>query len=150
MPSPTDERVAFFAVSEDGKRSLRILEGDQILDLTYADQDSGLGGSFQIHLDVPPAWSPDGRWIAFLAEQIDGKGNAVELFVARTDERHIQRLSNAGNVVKAMAWVKTGTQAYALMYIERQGDGAYALKRVSFAPMPSKPELLALFPAHPR
>ncbi len=139
VPAPTDDRIAFFAVSKNGERSLRVLDGDLVLDLTYRHRESGLGESFRIRLQTPPFWSPDGRWIAFLAEQSDGRGKAVELFVARADGTLVQRISANGNVVEAMTWLDAET----IVYAERRGDGSYALYRAS-PETASVPELIAL------
>ncbi len=140
VPSPIDERLAFFAVTPNDERSLRVLEPDgHVLDLTYHSGDSQLGTVFQIHLQVPPQWAADSEWLAFLGEQRDEKGNAVELFVARTDRPLVRRLTRNGNVVASARWLDDRT----LIYTEARGDGLLALYQVSLAYDPVTPVLLA-------
>lgn len=140
VPSPIDERLAFFAVTLNGERSLRVLEPDgHVLDLTYQSGESQLGTVFQVHLQVPPQWAPDSEWLAFLGEQRDGKGKAVELFVARTDKPLVRRLTRNGNVVTTVHWLDDRT----LIYTEARGDGLLALYQVSLAYDPATPVLLA-------
>ena len=139
VPSAIDKRLAFFAVTPNGERSLRVLEPDgHVLDLTYQSGESQLGTVFQVHLQVPPQWAPNSEWLAFLGEQRDGRGKAVELFVARSDKSLVRRLTRNGNAVTNAHWLDDRT----LIYAEARGDGLLALYQVSLACDPATPVLL--------
>jgi hypothetical protein len=142
VPSPVDERLAFFAVTPGGERSLRVLELRErhiVVDLTYQSGDSQLGTTYQVYLQMPPQWSEDGEWLAFLGEQRDGKGKAVELFVARSDK--VRRLTDHGNVITTFRWLDETT----LVYTEARGNGSLVLYQISLTYDPADPIQLAVF-----
>ena len=140
--SPEGDMVAFVAVSLAGERSLRVWGNGRIWDVTYQSKRAGLGEEFCIDLDSPPRWSPDGKWLAFLAEQCDGEGISVEVFVASLSGDALWRVSNRGNVVQDVRWLDT----HSLVYSERRGDGLVAVFLADIAHSPPSVEEIAGFP----
>jgi len=139
-PDAAGERVAFFAVSRNGDRSLRVLRpGAGVVDVTYQGGDTRLGDKCKIDLALAPQWSPDGAWIAFLAECGEGKSIATELFAAKADGSEVKALSHGGNRVTGARWLDSS----ALLYSEKRGDGSGAILRVSVADAQPQPVLLA-------
>jgi hypothetical protein len=135
-PSPVDDRLAFFAVSSSGERSLRILESDGlVVDASYDPAVSGLGDRYQIDLSVPPYWSPDGQWIAFLGRCTDRKRSSVELFISEVARSRVYRLTGGGNEVIAMRWIDPDH----ILYAERRGDQSIALYQIAASTSPTTP-----------
>ncbi len=145
-PSPVDDRLAFFAVSASGERSLRVMDGSgMIMDATYDVVESGLGTHYQIDLGMPPQWSEDGRWIAFLGRSLDEDHPAVELFVADVSYSKVYRLTQSGNMVIALRWVDRDH----LLYVEQRGDQSVALYQVAVSTSPAIPLPLGVLERKP-
>jgi len=137
--APIDDRVAFFAISSSGGRSLRVLERDSsILDVTYRGGNSRLGDRCWVDLNLPPQWGPDGVWIAFLGRCGDEKNEAIELFVTRADGTEVRAVTDSGNRVTSVRWLDNET----LIYGEKRADGSSAIYRVSIADPEPQPDLL--------
>ena len=58
--------------------------------------------------DFAPAWSPDGRWIAYQTEI----GDRWELWIVRPDGTEAQRVSPSGQDGVWAAWTPTGLLAW--------------------------------------
>jgi Tol biopolymer transport system component len=80
---------------------------------------SGAGGDFR------PAWSPDGKWIAFSSDResslpsADGRWErlqVVDLYVIRTDGTGLKRITEHGNFTGSPKWAADGQHvlAYAM------------------------------------
>jgi hypothetical protein len=137
--SPTDDRVAFFAVSRKADHSLRVLQpGRGVLDVTYPGVVSRLGDDCQIDLGLQPQWGPDGTWIAFLGRCGDEKNEAIEMFVTRADGTEVRPVTETGNRITSVGWLDNQT----LIYGEERANGSGAIYRVSLADPEVQPELL--------
>jgi Tol biopolymer transport system component len=117
--SPRESRIAFVRIAPTSGRLL-ILTGK--LD----------GGPRRaLRLPVPdaqgPAWSPNGRMIAFVGGQRAREGRYVatdaDLYVARSDGRRARRVTRDVNREAAPAWSPDGTE---LVYVRsaRVGNGS--------------------------
>lgn len=76
-----------------------------------------------------PAWSPDGRRLAFLSDAAapDPKGmGQLDLYVAETDGSHPRRLTHLSGQVSAPRWSPDG-RSLALLVIEGRRSAAGAL-----------------------
>jgi hypothetical protein len=67
---------------------------------------SGLHSDFEIAALRSPAFSPDGSWIAFPAQDTNG---VVEVFVARRDGRQVLRATDLGQRVQDYTWLDKKT-----------------------------------------
>jgi Tol biopolymer transport system component len=83
--------------------------------------------------ETGPAWSPDGRWIAFARET--SRGFAV--FAARTDGSRLIRLTRAGAWTDAIdpAWTPDGTRIAFTAYVSDNED-LYVMNRDGSAAEP--------------
>jgi len=146
VPSPVDDRLAFFVVSLSGERSLRVMDSNRaIVDATYNVAGSGLGDQYQIDLGTPPQWSEDGQWIAFLGRSLDEDHPAVEVFVTDVGRSKVYRLTQGGNVTIALRW----SDPTHLVYIERRGDQSAALYQIPVSGSPVTPVLLGVLEPRP-
>jgi Tol biopolymer transport system component len=102
--SPDEKQVVFVSTRADGFANLWILDlaTHQAKPLT-----SGRGGDFR------PAWSPDGRWIAFSSDRESdtppGKGrwerlHLVDIFVIHPDGTGLKRVSEHGGFCGTPKW----------------------------------------------
>ena len=74
--------------------------------------------------DDDPAWSPDGRWIAFKSER-DGD---TQVYVMNADGADPRRLTNLEGGVGEISWSPTGEQ----FVFTAKEDGRQQIYRVDF------------------
>jgi TolB protein len=102
--SPDEEQVVFVTTRAAGTANLWILDvgNHKARPLT-----SGQGGDFR------PAWSPDGKWIAFSSDRgtslPPAKGrwerlHQVDIYVVRPDGSELKRISEHGNFCGSPKW----------------------------------------------
>lgn len=139
--SPDGEHVAFFAIGPGADCSVHVWKNGQIWDVTYQGASAGLGKTFCVISVLPPRWSQDSQSLAFLAEQCDGEGKAIEVFVTSATGSSLRRISKKGNVVRDIRWVDNHT----LAYIELQGDGTLILYSADTTASGAEPVELARF-----
>ena len=72
-------------------------DGSQLTRLTT-------GGGY----DGEPAWSPDGKRIAFVSGRANPTGGTVEIYVMNIDGSNVQRLTSFNRVADAPAWSPDG------------------------------------------
>ena len=109
-----DQDVAYYGVNE-GKTELFLLSLTNPADwrpLTVRSGDSKLHTDFEISLAAAPAFSPNGDWVAFLAQAV--KGSEVELFVARADGQEVRRVTYLSHQVCDYAWLDDWTMIVAV------------------------------------
>ena len=106
--SPDGQKLAFVSTRADGSADLwiRDLSTNRETPLT-----SGRGGDFR------PAWSPDGRWIAFSSDRgtkvkRDGGGRwwvhlqLADIYIIRPDGSALKRLTNSDNFCGGPRWTR--------------------------------------------
>lgn len=54
--------------------------------------------------DGAPAWSPDGKHIAFVSSRSDPGGGVIEIYVMNADGSNVKRLTSFGRVADGPAW----------------------------------------------
>jgi Tol biopolymer transport system component len=97
--SPDGQKLAFVTTRADGTADLWIRDLDTNREMPLT---SGLSGDFR------PAWSPDGKWIAFSSDrgttvQRDGGGqwwvhlHVADIYIIRPDGSALKKLTNSGN-----------------------------------------------------
>lgn len=154
--SPDGARVAFITRTRDVEHDvyvhrLHALElaapnrmqtlaqaGDIILSST-AGRRSGSA------IERAPLWSPDGRWIAYLAEN-DGR---AELWRVRSDGRGAQRLLGADADVRTFRWIELGEALIAETGASRAELNARRerARRLGFHPSDAYEPIYSLAPA---
>ena len=108
--SPDGQKLVFVSTRADGTADLwtRDLNTNRETPLT-----SGQGGDFR------PAWSPDGKWIAFSSDRgstvkRDGAGQwwvhlqLADIYVIHPDGSALKRLTNSGNFCGGPRWTPDG------------------------------------------
>ena len=106
--SPDGQKLVFVSTRADGTADLwiRDLSTNRETPLT-----SGLGGDFR------PAWSPDGKWIAFSSDRgtkvkRDGGGQwwvhlqLADIYMIHPDGSALKRLTNSGNFCGGPRWTR--------------------------------------------
>lgn len=95
--SPDGRRIAFYSLRECGELSLYVIDADGTNRRRLLDN---CALSLREHDRRPPAWSPDGAWIAVTSQD----GPAMNLFAVNADSGDIQRLTDLSAIVKYPAW----------------------------------------------
>jgi Tol biopolymer transport system component len=114
--SPDAEDVAYYGIREGDTELYLSRASDQtVLPLTVRADESGLHVDFGITTVLRPAFSTDGRWIAFPAD--DGH-ETIELFVARHDGQDVRQVTDLGHQVCDYVWLDDRTIVVAV----RQSD----------------------------
>ena len=146
VPSPGGDRIAFFAVSSTGERSLRVMNiNGTVIDATYNPADSKLGSLYQIDLTKPPRWSQDGAWIAFLGNSAAKNDDAVALFAIQVERSAVYRLNQVRDPILEFWWIE-GNQ---LIYVQQEGKSSLALYQIAVSTEPTVPVLLSVVEAEP-
>lgn len=107
------ERVGSPAISPDGRLVAYTLRETNWDENAYETEiwigDAAEGRSWQLTSGAKssqqPAWSPDGRWVAFVSDR-DGKRQVYRIAVAGGEAR---KLTNAEEGVTAFQWSPSGT-----------------------------------------
>lgn len=76
------------------------------------------------HHDVEPAWSPDGRRLAWATTRFDG--GSFDLVAAGADGSQVTRLTSTAGLHRAPAWAPDGTS----LYFSGDLDGTEAVYRL--------------------
>jgi hypothetical protein len=101
-------QVAYYGVSETGIDLFAMdLTSGSSLPLTIRAGGSGLHASHEITTTHAPVFSPDGQWIVFPAQAT--KGNAIELFAARTDGQEVVPVTDLAYQVQDYVWIDRET-----------------------------------------
>ena len=58
--------------------------------------------------DVDPAWSPDGKWIAFASNQARDHAADTDIYIMDVNGKKVQRLTNKGGHNSTPAWSPDG------------------------------------------
>jgi len=137
--SPDGSFLAYYGVGSGGVAELYTLSLPDGLGIpiTTNTGKTDLHDGFEIDVNQQPLWSPNGAWLAFLARQVDRKGNAIELYVVRSDGSALQSLTQNGNRVSSPTWLNNDEIAY----VEARGNGKAIvyrrnIQRPPITPMP--------------
>lgn len=108
-PSPDGRRVAFEAVG--GNLYVMDLDGTGLIDLGEGHR---------------PAWSPDGRWVAFMTTEDDGHAfTAADLGAARTDgSERVVLTRTPGRLEMNPSWAPDGSR---IAYDDAEDGALYVL-----------------------
>ena len=152
--SPDGQKLVFVSTRADGTADLwiRDLRTNRETPLT-----SGRSGDFR------PAWSPDGKWIAFSSDrgtklQRDGGGQwwvhlqLADIYILHPDGSGLKRLTNSGNFCGGPRWTGDSTQVigYCLSgeetFAYRSASDATdeALRRVGRVPLRGNTTLVSI------
>ncbi len=117
-PGLVQETVDELAWSPDGSQLAVALFSGGVSQVAIVPTGTRARQSGQVLTDIPggaldPAWSPDGRWIAYAARE--GKG--VDVFVMAADGSRRQRLTDDG-LARSPAWSPDGRS---IAYLSAQG-----------------------------
>jgi len=146
IPSPTDDRLAFFAVSTSGERSLRVMDTNGVIvDATYNTANTNLGSRYRISLELPPQWSQDGKWIAFLGQTTDDEHLTTQLFAVDVTCPEVYQLTYGTSVIVAAQWVTPSR----LLYAERLDDYSVQLYEIIVSSTPTTPTPAGLLETEP-
>jgi dipeptidyl aminopeptidase/acylaminoacyl peptidase len=110
-----------------GSRPAMIDRGGDLITLTDVQRGMFVRGGFPA-LNTP-AWSPDGRWIAY-RKRI---GGSTQVWRVRADGGRAEQVTHAPSDVEGVAWGADGTLLYAMRpampalaaAIAREGDGGW-------------------------
>ena len=111
--SPDDKQVVFVSTRAGGRANLWVLD---VATRKAKPLTSGEGGDFR------PAWSPDGKWIAFSSDRGSSlppaKGrwerlHLVDIYLIRPDGTGLKRLSANGNFCGGPKWTQDGKSVVA-------------------------------------
>lgn len=114
--SPDSRQIVFVSSRNGGFAHLWIMD---LATRRTRMLTSGAGGDFR------PAWSPDGKWIAFSSDRESSLPSAhgrwerlqvVDLYVVRTDGTGLRRITEHGNFTGSPKWAADGQHvlAYAM------------------------------------
>ena len=152
--SPDGQQLAFVSTRADGTADLwiRDLRTNRETPLT-----SGSGGDFR------PAWSPDGKWIAFSSDRgtevkRDGDGQwwvhlqLADIYVIHPDGSALKKLTNSGNFCGGPRWTRdsshvigyclSGQETFAYRSASDQSDEA--LRRMGRVPLRGDTKLVSI------
>lgn len=117
------ERVAYYGLGDNQQADLFVLTlpATTTLPVTLRAGDSGLHTDYHVIPILAPAFSPNGLWLAFPAQA--SKGEAVELFVARTDGQQVLRVTGLGQQLQDYIWLNNDTLIIRIL----KADGTTAL-----------------------
>lgn len=76
----------------------------------------------QVNFPECPAWSPDGRWIAFLASP-EMQNSAPEIYLIRPDGGEVIRLTYTSEFKEGLSWSPDGKS---IIYSQTSGPAGYA------------------------
>jgi hypothetical protein len=115
--SPDAEHVAYYGMADSGTE-LYLLSVDEqsVLPLTLRAGESGLHVDFRIAPVLRPAFSTDGNWVAFPAD--DGR-ETFELFVARQDGQEVRRVTDLGHQVCDYIWLNDRVLVVAVRWSDK-------------------------------
>ncbi|HEY2466337.1 MAG TPA: hypothetical protein VGI45_00675 [Terracidiphilus sp.] len=150
--SPDESQIVFVSTRSAGFANLWILE---LATLKAKPLTSGHGGDFR------PAWSPDGKWIAFSSDRESdappGKGrwerlHLVDIYVVHPDGSGLKRISEHGGFCGSPKWTPDSRSVIAYCMTGQEtlsnrfgaGDGDDKLVRLDVAtgvatPVPAGP-----------
>jgi TolB protein len=152
--SPDGQKLIFVSTRADGTTDvwIRDLSTNREAPLT-----SGQGGDFR------PAWSPDGKWIAFSSDRgatvkRDGGGQwwvhlqLADIYIIHPDGSALKRLTNSGNFCGGPRWTRDSTHivGYCLSpeetfaYRSASGQTDEALRMMGRAPLRGNTKLVSI------
>jgi Tol biopolymer transport system component len=152
--SPDGRKLVFVSTRADGTADLwiRDLSTNRETPLT-----SGRGGDFR------PAWSPDGKWIAFSSDRgtkvkRDGNGQwwvhlqLAEIYIIHLDGSALKRLTNSGNFCGGPRWTRDSSHVigYCLSdeetfaYRSASDETDEALRRMGRVPLRGNTKLVSI------
>jgi TolB protein len=104
--SPDEKQVVFVSTRAAGRANLWVLD---LITRKARPLTSGDGGDFR------PAWSPDGKWIAFSSDRGSSLPRAkgrwevlhlVDIYIIRPDGSGLRRISEHGNFCGGPKWTR--------------------------------------------
>ncbi|HEX7118661.1 MAG TPA: amidohydrolase family protein [Longimicrobiales bacterium] len=125
VPSPDGTRIAFTALDR-----LYVQELNEPLKASGDDVVPTLTGARRLtegdRIEAEPAWSPDGRWIAYVTWSFDEGGHIMKV---RADGGDPQRVTRTPALYQQPAWSPDGSRIVAVRGPARafeEATGAYA------------------------
>ncbi len=145
--SPNEKEIVFVTTRAEGRANLWVLD---VGTRKARSLTSGNGGDFR------PAWSPDGKWIAFSSDRGSSlppaKGrwerlHLVDIYLIRPDGSDLKRISAHGNFCGSPKWTQDSKSviAYCMSgeetwkYRFGDEDGETELVKIDIATGESKP-----------
>jgi hypothetical protein len=138
--SPDGKTIAFLARTTDGRVDLyvRSVPDGQARPITLQTGNTQLHNGFDIDLGWPPQWSPAGTWLSFLAKQSDGKGDAVDLYIVRSQSGELQAITD-GNQVIDFTWLSDQE----ISYVQERANGKGTVYRRAISSPGAMPTAVA-------
>jgi Tol biopolymer transport system component len=123
--SPDGKSLTFISTRGEGFANLWLLD---LASLKYQNLTHSHSGNFR------PAWSPDGRWIAFSSDRDANPGRfpgqwehmqSTGIYLIHPDGTGLRRLTKAGGVAGSPSWSSDGKR---VLFYETDETGAYLAK----------------------
>ena len=106
--SPDGTKLIYILLESDWKANKQISH----LWLVKSDGDDAHQITFGHEGESGPLWSPDGKWISFLAKRNDDEEN--QIYIMRSDGGEGQRLTNHKTAVSSHKWFPDSKTIYFL------------------------------------
>jgi TolB protein len=126
--SKDGKRIAFVSARGDASPSTA---GSQAWDIYIMNADDGsnvIRVTDRFGADADPAWSPDGKQIAFISTRDAGDTDTSDLYVVTLDGLQVTRLTNEGAQIGEPSWAPGGKQiAFTGGNLEANGTDVFVL-----------------------